>query len=580
VALLARLERLLSLCFAVAHGRSEAEVLSRAALPLASLLCASLRALALRPAYALLEEKGGGELILVVRGTHSPRDALTCLTASVQPHHALDAGSAPAVLGYAHSGILTAARWLLAEVGPPLRAALAARPEGTRLTITGHSMGAGAAALLTQMLREASPATSHATCVAFSCPAVVTSELSQFCAPFVTSFLAGADIIPTASAAAVAQLRGDVAAARSAQREEARRAAATTPGGRRGGRQLVAAALGAAGAALRAAPGAGCVASCGRGGPGRPAATPAPEAAGAFINPMRRPSTPPPPLRRRVTQGASALLASGACWAGRAVRRGPGARQSTGSVVSSAGGARSEGDGGSASDDSDDSDSDSEAAAATQRRMRRPSSFDESRLRDAADLATSSMETAVEDAVPPSEPAAHMVRTASEPAAATPRAGGLQRASAAPAPRLLFPAGRILHAVWDANDDDEDGAETADAGTAAPSASDEPLIGRGVERLPRIEAAEARAKPPWRAPPGVRRGRWALYDGVPAARYGRLLLSRRMLLDHFMPTLSDHLLGTMATLGAPAPPDSPVAAAAAAAAGEQPFRATILGALA
>ena len=40
-----------------------------------------------------------------------------------------------------------------------------------------------------------------------------------------------------------------------------------------------------------------------------------------------------------------------------------------------------------------------------------------------------------------------------------------------------------------------------------------------------------------------------------------------------MPTLSDHLLGVMAVLGAPAPPDSPVAAAAAAAAeGEQPFR--------
>ena len=579
MALLARLERLLSLCFAVAHGRSEAEVLQRAALPPAALLCASLRALALRPAYALLEERGGGELVLVVRGTHSPRDALTCLTASVQPHHALDP-SGSAVLGYAHSGILTAARWLAAEVGPPLRVALAARPEGTKLTVTGHSMGAGAAALLTQMLREASPATCHATCVAFSCPAVVTAELSQFCAPFVTSFLAGADIIPTASAAAVAQLRGDVAAARSAQREEARRAAATTPGGRRGGRQLVAAALGAAGAALRAAPGAGCVAACGRGGPGRPAA-PAAEAAGAFINPMRRPSTPPPPLRRRVTQGASALLASGACWADRAVRRGPGARQSTGSAVSSAaGGARSEGDGGSESDDSDDSDSDSEAAATAQRRMRRPSSFDESRLRDA----TSSTEAAVEDAVPPSEPAAHMARTASEPAAATPRAGGLQRASAAPAPRLLFPAGRILHAVWDANDDDADDIDTnadASAGTAAPSDGD-PLVGRGVERLPRIEAAEARAKPPWRAPVGVRRGRWALYDGVPAARYGRLLLSRRMLLDHFMPTLSDHLLGAMATLGAPAPPDSPVAAAAAAAAaaGEQPFRAAMLGALA
>jgi hypothetical protein len=62
-------------------------VTSAASLPPASLLACALHALTLRPAYALLVERGGRELILVVRGTHSSRDTLTCLTASVQPHH-------------------------------------------------------------------------------------------------------------------------------------------------------------------------------------------------------------------------------------------------------------------------------------------------------------------------------------------------------------------------------------------------------------------------------------------------------------------------------------------------------------
>jgi hypothetical protein len=122
-------------------------------------------------------------------------------------------------------------------------------------------------------------------------------------------------------------------------------------------------------------------------------------------------------------------------------------------------------------------------------------------------------------------------------------------ASGAPA-RLLYPAGRILHVVWDANED----------ALEEPPLATEPANGvrpRGVARLPRIEAAEARAPPPWRQAPEARVGCWALYDHVPAERYGRLLLSRRMLLDHFLPTIGDQLLGVMAQLGVP-PPDLPL----------------------
>ncbi len=49
-----------------------------------------------------------------------------------------------------HFGMLAAARWILQETVEPLKVALAKHPT-FRLRIVGHSLGAGAAALLTMM---------------------------------------------------------------------------------------------------------------------------------------------------------------------------------------------------------------------------------------------------------------------------------------------------------------------------------------------------------------------------------------------------------------------------------------------
>lgn len=40
-----------------------------------------------------------------------------------------------------------------------------------------------------------------------------------------------------------------------------------------------------------------------------------------------------------------------------------------------------------------------------------------------------------------------------------------------------------------------------------------------------------------------------MYDHVPHSRYGKLLLSKRMVLDHYIPTQADALWGVMAELG-------------------------------
>ena len=66
----------------------------------------------MQPAYVLFRDENSKEMFLVIRGTHSVRDTVTSLTGNSRPHHAMGADGTP-VLGYAHSGFLTSARWLM-----------------------------------------------------------------------------------------------------------------------------------------------------------------------------------------------------------------------------------------------------------------------------------------------------------------------------------------------------------------------------------------------------------------------------------------------------------------------------------
>lgn len=219
----------------------------------------------LRPAYVVVRDEALQSILLVVRGTHGFKDMLTCISGFEQPHHAhtqenhethlegymqphhhRGAGERPenpdvdeegcpevptspsadgsrtgnkessafcvevgdVVLGYAHTGMLTAARSLLKSVKKDLLKAMEVNP-GFSLQIVGHSMGGGTAALLTMMLR-ADPQFKDATCIAFATPACVTRELGESCAPYVTTIINGSDVVPTISAAAVDSLREEV----------------------------------------------------------------------------------------------------------------------------------------------------------------------------------------------------------------------------------------------------------------------------------------------------------------------------------------------------------------------------------
>ena len=174
-------------------------------------------------------------VILAVRGTGSLADLATDVAAlpvdasewappeARQTHHTT--GSAhPPPLFTAHAGVLAAADalWgdleahgvLNALLDPPrapgetasaehprsaAAAAVTATNLGTagwRLVVTGHSLGAGVAALVTCRLRAAGRA---ADCWAFAPLVLASQDLAAACTPFVTSVAVGKDAIPRLS---------------------------------------------------------------------------------------------------------------------------------------------------------------------------------------------------------------------------------------------------------------------------------------------------------------------------------------------------------------------------------------------
>ncbi|XP_050233967.1 uncharacterized protein LOC126682358 [Mercurialis annua] len=167
----------------------------------------------LKPAFTILVDHKTKYFLLLIRGTHSIKDTLTAVTGAVVPfHHSVvhEGGVSNLVLGYAHCGMVAAARWIAKLAAPCIKKALEQYPD-YRLKIVGHSLGGGTAALLTYVLREQKEL-SMTSCVAFAPAACMTWELAESGNEFITSVINGADLVPTFSAAAIDDLRAEVTA--------------------------------------------------------------------------------------------------------------------------------------------------------------------------------------------------------------------------------------------------------------------------------------------------------------------------------------------------------------------------------
>ena len=173
-----------------------------------------LRSGMFRPAYLLVADEELREIVLVVRGTYTMKDTVTCLLGTTVPHHIIRNVEGPeedveVVMGYAHGGMLTAARWLHERVAEPLAAAMDTTHRNWGIRLVGHSLGGGTAFLLCSMLRS-DPRFAHARCVAFAAPACVTRELAETAAEFTTTVVFGEDPVPSLCPYTIKSLRLEV----------------------------------------------------------------------------------------------------------------------------------------------------------------------------------------------------------------------------------------------------------------------------------------------------------------------------------------------------------------------------------
>ncbi|CAM0877637.1 unnamed protein product [Alopecurus aequalis] len=126
------------------------------------------RARLMQPSFALVCDKKAKCFLLFIRGAISTKERLTAAASVEVPFHHIvlnDGKIENVILGYAHCGMLAAARWIANLAIPHLRNAVREFPD-YHVKVIGHSMGAGIGAILTYILREQYDFTS-CTCLAF-----------------------------------------------------------------------------------------------------------------------------------------------------------------------------------------------------------------------------------------------------------------------------------------------------------------------------------------------------------------------------------------------------------------------------
>ena len=163
------------------------------------------------PKFMVFIDHKTESIVLGIRGTYSLRDLAMDLVSDSVPY--LD--------GWAHRGILGGARKILHESKNVLQTALSLFPN-YNLVICGHSLGGGAAELITLELlygeenehnRFARNGT-KITCYAFGAPPVFISNgvTVPFEVPEIKVFVNQADVVPTLSLATVAKAVAQISA--------------------------------------------------------------------------------------------------------------------------------------------------------------------------------------------------------------------------------------------------------------------------------------------------------------------------------------------------------------------------------
>eukprot|EP00933_Yihiella_yeosuensis_P033678 TRINITY_DN27334_c0_g1_i1.p1 TRINITY_DN27334_c0_g1~~TRINITY_DN27334_c0_g1_i1.p1 ORF type:complete len:574 (+),score=114.17 TRINITY_DN27334_c0_g1_i1:40-1761(+) len=161
------------------------------------------------PGYMVAVDYDLGHVVVAFRGTSSVADVLSDLDCNAVPV------SLGGLEGKAHSGMWKAAQRLdepiaaVVKVGlGKLRASGRQWQNPLQLMVTGHSLGAGTASLLTALWRDRGRfAGVNVRCMAFACPQVLDLQLAITTSNYTTSIVLGNDVVPRFSLATSHDLR-------------------------------------------------------------------------------------------------------------------------------------------------------------------------------------------------------------------------------------------------------------------------------------------------------------------------------------------------------------------------------------
>jgi len=146
------------------------------------------------PGHYVVLDHATNAIVVAIRGTFHIKDCLTDLIASYEPFMG----------GYAHTGILNAAKKKFQDLTPILIETLKKHPS-YKVILVGHSLGAGTAALLSLLLYSNYTFPIH--CYSYAPPAIMSLDLASKCQKFVTSIIVNDDLVPRMSWGSIEDLK-------------------------------------------------------------------------------------------------------------------------------------------------------------------------------------------------------------------------------------------------------------------------------------------------------------------------------------------------------------------------------------
>lgn len=141
------------------------------------------------------QEQKALDVLLVVRGTKEIPDVLSDALIKTEPFNG----------GLAHGGIQTSGKYLVDKHTPLLKELLKESKCGKiRLSLVGHSLGAGAAAIACMEFNKLDFV--EAKAVGFGCPPVLSKELSESTKDYITTVVCDSDAVPRMSGATISNV--------------------------------------------------------------------------------------------------------------------------------------------------------------------------------------------------------------------------------------------------------------------------------------------------------------------------------------------------------------------------------------